>query len=60
MMKMKIFNPWNERGNSFVEYFVLAMAVLLVTALFVQGGNLTAIQGNVADQFQNMAKQVVP
>ena len=59
-MKTKIFKLSNERGNAFVEYFILAMAVLLATALIVQRDNLTTIQNNVAAQFQNMAKQVVP
>ena len=59
-MKIKIFNPCNERGlSSFLEYFVLAMAVLLATVAFYQG-NFAGIQANIEAQFQNMVKQVVP
>ena len=59
-MKMKIFNPWNERGtSSFLEYFVLAMAVLLATVAFYQG-NFASIQNNIDASFQSMVKQVVP
>ena len=59
-MKMKIFNPCNERVlSSFLEYSVLAMAVLLATVSFYLG-NFTGIQANIAGQFQNMVRQVVP
>ena len=57
-MKMKIFNPCNERGNSFVEYFVLAMAVLLATVAFFQG-NFSSIQTTVSDAFQSMVQQTL-
>ena len=47
-----------ERGNAFVEYFVLALIVLGATIWFFDGGNFQGVRQNVETTFTNLITKV--
>ena len=50
--------PLGERGNAFIEYFVLAMIVLAAAIWFFDGGQFQGVRGNVETTFTGLIDQV--
>ncbi len=48
----------NRRGNSFIEYFILAGAVAIAAMMFFGGGNFSGIKGSVQSSFTSMMNQI--
>lgn len=48
----------SERGNTFVEYFVLATIAALATIWFYDEGNFRGVRRNVEQAFQQVSRQV--
>ena len=49
----------DERGNAFIEYFVLAMVVLLATLAFYSGGSFNGVRSKVEDAFNGAMNEVL-
>ena len=51
-------NNMDKRGNTFIEYLVIAGIVLLATAWFFDGGNFQGARQNAESAFRNLAVQI--
>ena len=47
-----------QRGNAFIEYFVLALIVLGATLWFFDGGNFRGVRQSVEDAATRMIDEV--
>ena len=47
-----------QRGNAFIEYFVLALIVLGATLWFFDGGNFRGVRQSVEDAATHMIDEV--
>ena len=56
-MTMNIFK--NENGNAFIEYFVLALVILVATIAFFDQGNFRGAKQSVESAFDNLVSQVL-
>ena len=56
-MTMKIFK--NENGNAFIEYFVLALVILVATIAFFDQGNFRGAKQSVESAFDNLVEEVL-
>ena len=50
----------SQRGNAFIEYFVIALAVLLGAIAFYDSGNFQGAKGQVEDAFDTLVERVAP
>ncbi len=57
--KVVLLGALSEAGNAYMEYFVLALVVLLATITFFNGG-FRGTQNNLDDVFNDLARQVAP
>ena len=48
-----------NRGNAFIEDFVLAMVVLLATVAFYGGGNFNGVRGKIENAFSGAEAEVL-
>lgn len=50
--------PMNERGNVFIEYFVLALTLLLAVIAFYSGGTFMGTRAEVENTFFTLCREV--
>ena len=48
-----------HRGNAFIEYFILALVVLLATLVFYSGGSFNGVRSKVEDAFNGAMNEVL-
>ena len=49
----------DRRGNAFIEYFILALVVLLATLAFYSGGTFNGVRVKVEDAFNGAMNEVL-
>jgi Flp pilus assembly protein TadG len=58
-MSTETQNRLNRHGNAFIEYFLLAIVVLLATFVFFDNGNYRGARGNIQAAFDRMVDAVI-
>ena len=50
----------NRRGYAFLEYFILALIIMLATVMFFSNGDFGGSRGSIEAAFQNAVQRVAP